>query len=158
MPADDLSPVLEALKHAVAGRGTDPGRRQREATERRERITRDLLDRLDPVRRRMARATLRHAQEWAPRREDALAAMGLAWPTLRRLLLDLGGWLARAGAIAHAEDVFWLTEAEVDRPPRRSTPGRRASPTTARQSNGGAGMAGTPGSRRPRSTCQSRAG
>ena len=114
VPADDPSPVLEALKHAVAGRGTDPGRRQREATERRERITRDLLDRLDPVRRRMARATLRHAQEWAPRREDALAAMGLAWPTLRRLLLDLGGRLARAGAIAHAEDVFWLTEAEVE--------------------------------------------
>lgn len=45
-----------------------------------------------------------------------------------------------------------------NRPPRRSTPGRRASPTTARRSSGGAGNGGDAGSRRPRSTCRSRAG
>ena len=114
VPADDPTPVVEALKHAIAGRGTDPAERQRSATERRERITAALLDRLDPVRRRAARASLTAAQTWAPIREDALAAMGLGWPTLRRLLHELGGRLTRAGVVDAAEDVFWLTAAEAD--------------------------------------------
>ena len=114
VPADDPTPVVEALKHAIAGRGADPAQRQRESAERRERITAELLGRLDPVRRRATEASLRRAQEWAPIREDALAAMGLAWPTLRRLLHELGGRLVRAGAIEHSEDVFWLTSTEAD--------------------------------------------
>jgi rifampicin phosphotransferase len=114
VPADDPAPVLEALKHAIAGRGADPARRQRETSERRERLTAELLGRLDPVRRKAATASLAAAQEWAPIREDALAAMGLAWPTLRRLLHELGRRLTDAGAIARADDVFWLTSAEAD--------------------------------------------
>ncbi len=114
VPADDPTPVVEALKHAIAGRGADPEQRQREAAERRERITGDLMARLDPVRRRTAEKSLRHAQEWAPIREDALAAMGLAWPVLRQLLHELGERLIRAGAITRSDDVFWLTAAEAD--------------------------------------------
>ncbi len=114
VPADDPTPVLESLKHAIAGRGADPARRQREASERRERLTRELLARLDPIRRKAAVASLKAAQQWAPIREDALAAMGLAWPTLRRLLRELGGRLTAAGVIAQPDDVFWLTAAEAD--------------------------------------------
>lgn len=114
VPADDPTPVIEALKHAIAGRGADPGQRQRDAVERRERITAELLDRLDPVRRKAARASLAAAQVWAPVREDALAAMGLAWPTLHRLLDEFGARLVGAGGIGRTEDVFWLTAAEAD--------------------------------------------
>ncbi|MFT4296754.1 MAG: PEP/pyruvate-binding domain-containing protein [Micropruina sp.] len=114
VPADDPTPVLEALKHAIAGRSADPEQRQRETTERRERLTRELLARLDPVRRTTAAGSLATAQLWAPIREDALAAMGLAWPTIRRLLRELGGRLTGAGAIARPDDVFWLTAADVD--------------------------------------------
>lgn len=114
VPADDPTPVLEALKHALSGHGTDPAERQRRMAGRRSRITQELMDRLDPVRRKLARGSLAAAQRWAPIREDALAAMGLAWPTMRRLLLELGRRLVDAGAIAEADQVFWLTEAEAD--------------------------------------------
>ena len=114
VPADDPAPVLESLKHAVAGRGVDPVQRQRTASARRERITAELFDRLDPVRERLARTTLGRAQRWAPLREDALAAMGLAWPTMRRLLHELGRRLVDAGAVTDVDDVFWLTEREAD--------------------------------------------
>lgn len=114
VPADDPAPVLEALKHALSGRAADPVARQRALAERRSRITRELMDRLDPVRRKLARGSLAAAQHWAPIREDALAAMGLAWPTMRRLLAELGRRLVRAGAIAQPDQVYWLTSAEVD--------------------------------------------
>ncbi len=102
------------LKHALSGHGADPAERQRTMAERRSRITQELMDRLDPVRRKLARGSLASAQRWAPIREDALAAMGLAWPTMRRLLLELGRRLVDAGAITEPDQVFWLTEAEVD--------------------------------------------
>ena len=114
VPADDPGPVLEALRHAVAGRGSDPTERQRRMTERRGTLTRELVDRLDPVRRKLARSSLKSAQRWAPVREDALAAMGLAWPTMRRLLGALGVRLVDAGAIEQPDQVYWLTAAEAD--------------------------------------------
>ncbi|MFT4217608.1 MAG: PEP/pyruvate-binding domain-containing protein [Micropruina sp.] len=114
VPADDPTPVIEALKHAIAGRGADSAQRQREMTDRRDHLTLDLTSRLDPIRHRAASASLKAAQQWAPIREDALAAMGLAWPTIRRLLRELGGRLAGVGAVARPDDVFWLTAAEVD--------------------------------------------
>ncbi|MFT3968751.1 MAG: hypothetical protein QM695_00350 [Micropruina sp.] len=40
--------------------------------------------------------------------------MGLAWPTLRRLLRELGGRLTTAGVVGRPDDVFWLTAAEAD--------------------------------------------
>ena len=114
VPADDPAPVLESLRHAVAGRGVDPRERQQRMAERRARLTRELVDRLDPVRRKLARGSLKGAQRWAPIREDALAAMGLAWPTMRRLLRNLGDRLVDAGAIEEADHVYWLTAAEAD--------------------------------------------
>src|SRR5205814_8487419 len=41
-------------------------------------------------------------------REDSLADGGLGWPLLRRMLLELGQRLARAGSLAEGSDVFWL--------------------------------------------------
>ena len=114
VPADDPTLVVEALKHAIAGRGADPAQRQDAASERRERLTGELMARLDPVRRKAAAASLRAAQRWAPIREDGLAAMGLAWPALRRLLRELGGRLAAAEVVGGPDDVFWLTAAEAD--------------------------------------------
>ncbi|MFC4138358.1 MULTISPECIES: PEP/pyruvate-binding domain-containing protein [unclassified Microbacterium] len=114
VPADDPEPVFETLKHTIAGNAADPGERQRASAARRERITRELIARLDPVRRELAERRLRSAQLWAPVREDALAAMGLAWPVQRRLLRELGARLAASGALESVEDVFWITAAEAD--------------------------------------------
>jgi pyruvate,water dikinase len=71
--------------------------------------------RLGPVRGRLFRGRLRAAQEIGPRREDALADVGLAWPRLRLLALELGRRLVVAGVIADPADVFWLRVAEVER-------------------------------------------
>ena len=115
VPADDPAPVIEALKHALGGHAADPIERQRRMVERRSVATQQLMDRLDPVRRKLARGSLAAAQRWAPVREDALSAMGLAWPTIRRLLLELGRRLTEAGMIGGADQVFWLTADEADR-------------------------------------------
>lgn len=125
VPADDPAPVLQALRHALGGAASDPVERQMRLAGQRERLTAELVERLDPVRAGLATRVLRAAQEWAPVREDALAAMGLAWPTMRRLLRELGRRLAVAGALDAVDDVFWLSldeaksmgaSADVDEP------------------------------------------
>ena len=113
VPADDPTPILAALRHAVAGAAPDPVERQGRLAARRERLAADLLGRLGRARARVARRSLQAAQAWGPIREDALAAMGLAWPTMRRLLRDLGRRLVDAGALEHPDDVFWLTLREA---------------------------------------------
>jgi pyruvate,water dikinase len=51
---------------------------------------------------------LRWAQASAPLREDALDDVGLAWPVMRRMLLELGRRVRGAGGTGSPEDVFWV--------------------------------------------------
>ncbi|QGF22629.1 PEP/pyruvate-binding domain-containing protein [Raineyella fluvialis] len=113
VPADDPTPVLQALRYQLGGTATDPFERQQRHADERERLTRELFRRLDPVRGALARRSLTSAQHWAPVREDALAAMGLAWPVIRLLVREAGRRLMEAGALAVPDDVFWLTLAEL---------------------------------------------
>ncbi len=114
VPADDPAPVLQALRFGLDGKTKDPYVRQAALARRRDDEAASLLAHLDPLRRRYAAATLAWAQKLAPAREDALAAMGLAWPTMRRFLRELGRRVAQAGVIADADDVFWLREDELN--------------------------------------------
>ena len=111
--ADDPSVLLETMKFYLRGQGTDPHERQRLLTERRESLTEQMAARLGPRRRAAFLRLLRWAQETAPIREDALADVGLAWPLLRRMLLELGQRLVVAGVIAEPGDVFWLRSQEL---------------------------------------------
>jgi rifampicin phosphotransferase len=111
--ADDPSALLETVKFYLRGHGTDPHERQRLLTERREELTNQMAGRLGPRRRAAFLRLLRWAQDTAPIREDALADVGLAWPLLRRLLLELGQRLRGSGVIASADDVFWLRHQEL---------------------------------------------
>ncbi|MGF9648673.1 PEP/pyruvate-binding domain-containing protein [Pseudarthrobacter oxydans] len=111
--ADDPSALLETVKFYLRGQGTDPHERQRELTERRESLTEQMAGRLGPRRRAAFLRLLRWAQEMAPIREDALADVGLAWPLLRRMLLELGQRLVDSGVIASPDDVFWLRHQEL---------------------------------------------
>jgi pyruvate,water dikinase len=113
-PADDPPPLLETLKHLIQGRGSDPYRRQQEAARRREEAMRQVGARLRGWRRSWFFRLLGWAQRYAPLREDALGDTGLGWPLLRRLLLELGGRLTADGAVHQPDDVFWLTEFELD--------------------------------------------
>ena len=43
----------------------------------------------------------------------ALADIGLGYPVLRKMLLELGRRFEQAGAVARPDDIFWLTADEV---------------------------------------------
>jgi phosphohistidine swiveling domain-containing protein len=115
VPADDPAPLFDTLKFYLRGEGQNPYERQRRTAERREEATRAVLERLDTTRRRLFGRLLKWAQDIGPMREDALADVGLAWPVMRRMLLELGGRLFEAGAVDKPSDVFWLRRDEVEK-------------------------------------------
>ena len=115
VPADDPAPLFDTLKFYLRGEGQDPYERQKRTATRREESTTAVLERLDPERRRLFGRLLRWAQDAAPVREDALADVGLAWPVMRRMLLELGCRLVKAEAVERAADVFWLHQEEVEK-------------------------------------------
>lgn len=114
VPADAPQSQLETLKYFVAGQGRNPYERQAAGVEARERAAQAQIARLGGLRRRLFRRVLDFAQRWAPRREDALADVGLGWPVLRRMLREIGNRMAAAGAIDEADDIFWLTREELE--------------------------------------------
>src|ERR687890_184564 len=114
VPADDPAPLFDTLKFYLRGQGQNPHERQRRMVRRREEATRAMLERLDPARGRLIGRLLRWAQDAAPVREDALADTGLAWPVMRRMLLELGRRLFEAGAVERPADVFWLRRQELE--------------------------------------------
>jgi pyruvate,water dikinase len=115
VPAEEPAPLVDTLRFYLNGQGTDPHARQARAVALREREAATVRARLDPVRRAVFERLLRWAQDLAPIREDALADVGLAWPRMRGLLLELGRRLAAAGILERAEDVFWLHRGELER-------------------------------------------
>jgi pyruvate,water dikinase len=108
VPADDPSALLETLRYFVRGQGKDPHERQQRSADRREEQSRLVSARLGPRRRAVFRRLLRWAQKAAPVREDARADVGLAWPLMRRMLLELGERLTASGVIGTPSDIFWL--------------------------------------------------
>ena len=114
VPADDPAPLFDTLKFYLRGQGQNPHERQRRMVRRREEATKAVLERLDPARGRLIGRLLRWAQDAAPVREDALADVGLAWPVMRRMLLELGRRLVEAGAVEKPADVFWLRWDELE--------------------------------------------
>ncbi|MCW5950840.1 MAG: phosphoenolpyruvate synthase [Propionibacteriaceae bacterium] len=114
-PAEEPGPILQALRFALSGQAADPYARQASLAAVREEATGRLLASLDPARRVLVARTLRWAQRLVPIREDALAAQGLAWPAMRRLLGELGRRLVASEVLTEPDDVFWLTRDEAER-------------------------------------------
>lgn len=115
VPADDPLPLLETLKLYVRGEGTNPHERQRTLLERREAAVQATLGRARGLKLRLLRWTLGLAQSFSQAREDSIFDIGLGYPTLRRLLHELGRRLAKAGVIAEPGDIYWLEHDEVER-------------------------------------------
>jgi rifampicin phosphotransferase len=95
-----------------------PEDRQRELAARREALTARCLALLGDRPRLAARfrALLEVAQRYAMLREQQARHFTLGWPLLRRCVLRIGQTLEVRGAIDQAEDVFFLTRAELDGP------------------------------------------
>lgn len=113
VPGDDPTPVLETLKLFVSGQGTNPYDRQQASVERREKATRSMQKKLKGWRLNLFQKNLERAQRYAPMREDGLADVGLSYPLLRQMLLEMGKRFREAGLIEQAEDIFWLEQDEV---------------------------------------------
>jgi pyruvate,water dikinase len=110
---DDPLPVLLSLKAMVARPGQGALARQAEMASERDRLVAALEHELNPLRRFLFRRVLRWAQRLAPGRDEAFFYVGAAWPTLRRLALELGQRLANAGFLDAADDIFFLESAEI---------------------------------------------
>jgi phosphohistidine swiveling domain-containing protein len=119
--------------HPTAGElGWPPPRpsedRHRELAARREALTAQCLTVLGDQPQLQARfqALLQVAQRYAVIREQQARQLTLGWPLLRRCALRLGETLRADGVIERAEDVFYLTRAELDiRAPLQDVAGRR---------------------------------
>jgi phosphohistidine swiveling domain-containing protein len=119
--------------HPTAGElGWPPPRpsedRHRELAARREALTAQCLTVLGDRPQLQARfqALLAVAQRYAVIREQQARQLTLGWPLLRRCALRLGETLRADGVIDQAEDVFYLTRAELDTPtPLQDVVGRR---------------------------------
>ena len=105
--------ALQAAQRAWAAGAPSPDERHAGLAAEREDATRRLRTRLSGRRRRMFDERLGAAQQAAQVREDALFDLGLAWVPLRRYALELGSRLVEAGALAGAEQVFWLRRDEL---------------------------------------------
>jgi len=115
VPADDPAPLIETLRLFIRDEGSDPYARQEATVERRRRATESIESRLRGLRLSLFRKTLATAQRYAPLREDGLADVGLSYPLLRQMLREVGRRLTRAGTIEQPDDVFWLTQDDVER-------------------------------------------
>ncbi len=113
VPADDPASLLETLKFFLSGEAPDPHARQEATAAAREQAVQAMLTRLHGMRLSLFRRLVGWAQGFAPLREDALADVGLGWPVLRRMLREIGRRLTEVSVIDTPDDVFWLTQDDV---------------------------------------------
>ena len=109
---DNPLPVLLGLQRLL----TDPqdvATRQTALIRQRDELVAQTRSALGPLRRWVFGKLLGWAQDAGPHREEALFYLGAGWPTLRGLALELGRRLVTAGSLATADDIFYLTRAEL---------------------------------------------
>jgi phosphohistidine swiveling domain-containing protein len=114
LPLDNPGPTLQILRRYMAGDIRSPYERERMLTDKREKAMASVRARLKGWKRWAFEKALKWAQTLAPLREDGIAAIGLGYPLLRRMLFELGGRLAQAGMISESNDIFWLEESELE--------------------------------------------
>ncbi|MCC7022556.1 MAG: hypothetical protein IT338_07000 [Thermomicrobiales bacterium] len=107
-------PALLALKALVHEPGQEALARQAAVARERDRLTAEVAESLDPVRRFLFERVVRWAQRFAPYREEALFYVGAAWPLLRRFARELGSRLVEAGSLDAADDVYFLDSGELE--------------------------------------------
>lgn len=113
LPRDHPEIMLENIKMYLRGEGSNPHERQQSNERNRIETAAVMLQRLKGLKLWAFRKALNWGQKMAEVREDALAEIGLAYPKLRGLLLELGHRLKASGSIQEASDIFWLQKDEV---------------------------------------------
>ncbi len=114
LPMEDPTAMLETVRMYLRGEGTNPHERQQASEQRRIQTAESALSRLRGFKRWALRTALKWGHSMASVREDALAEIGLGYPYLRRLLLELGQRLTARGVIEQAGDIFMLQTDEIN--------------------------------------------
>ena len=113
-PADDPSPLLETSKVYINGQGGDPHARQESLAAKREAAMATVRARYRRgLRRWLFEKTVGWVQRMTPLREEGLADLGLGWPRLRQMLLEIGRRGVESGLLDRPDDIFWLRWDEV---------------------------------------------
>jgi pyruvate,water dikinase len=112
-PVEEPQTFVMTMQHWLSGGGGDPRARQAMAQTRREELAQTARLRARGPGGWLFKKILGWAQRMTPLREDAISALGMGLPPLRRALLEIGRRLAATGALPDATDVFWLEETEL---------------------------------------------
>ncbi|MFC1961350.1 PEP-utilizing enzyme, partial [Chloroflexota bacterium] len=111
---EDPLPVLLSLKALVQSPPEQAVRtRQAQMAEERDALVAQTERNLNPVSRRIFCWFWKWTKHYAPYREYVMFYMGAAWPTVRKLAVELGGRLTAAGVIASPDDIYYLTGDEI---------------------------------------------
>jgi rifampicin phosphotransferase len=114
LPLDEPVPLLKTLRLYASGELPSPYDRQQRLAEQREAAVQSIMKRLKGLKRWLFTKVLSGVKTYTPMREDGIAFIGYGYPQLRRMLKEIGRRLVQAGVIEQPEDIFWLTESEVE--------------------------------------------
>ena len=112
-PVDEPSPVMATLQTMVGDPDYDPGKHDRDATEKREAAFEKVEQELSGLTYWQFRYRIWHAYRYYPYREDLLFPIGSSWPVLRPLAAEFGRRMVDHGTFQLADDTYYLRMAEL---------------------------------------------
>jgi pyruvate,water dikinase len=110
---EDPTGLFATLKTMVANRDYSPKQQQVEATRKREKALADVEELLDGLHYWQFRYRHWFTHRFYYIREECMSYLGSAWPTLRRLVAELGRRLVETGTFQLPEDVYYCITAEL---------------------------------------------
>ncbi len=113
--AENPENIARSLHAMILQQGYDPLANQKALATKRRAIVREAQAYFSGEQQSRFRMLLWKARYYYPNREQAMFYMGKAWMVLRPMARELGQRLTDIGTLNDAEDVFFLTMAELGR-------------------------------------------
>jgi rifampicin phosphotransferase len=107
--------IARSLHAMILQQGYDPVENQKRLATQRRALIREASAYFKGEQRRRFRKLLWQARYYYPNREEAMFHMGKAWTVLRPMARELGQRLTDVGTLNEADDVYFLTMAELGR-------------------------------------------
>ena len=113
-PSEDPLAVLLSLKALVEQPPAQAVRtRQAKMAADRDALVEQTRQALNPVSQRLFDWVWKWTKHYAPYREHVMFYMGAAWPTVRKLVRELGQRLTDVGTIKQPDDIYYLNRCEI---------------------------------------------
>ncbi len=111
---EDPTPVMLNLKALIQDPDHDPVATQMELARRRQTALTEAKETFSDADWKEMCEFLWIMKQIYPDRDDALFYLGLGWPTLRRLALELGRRLVEVGTLQIPDDLFYLRRPQLE--------------------------------------------